>query len=169
NRKIYRFRAYVGEKQNLEVMRRIASLRVAESVYPAALRFGEPRMRNCASHNGAAFVHDSSDESWTCNGRLMIADKSGGSLGHLSFAEDELYYCLFPYMSAHMAQIRLTVKNVQRNKENYLRHAKAEIEFLIRLNQEADNYRNPDMNKRIENILSDYRNQLRVAVYSGRL
>lgn len=141
NRKIYRFRAYIGEKQNPDIMRRIAFLRVAESVYPAALR----------------------------NGRLMIADKSGGSLGHLSFAEDELYYCLFPYMSAHMAQVRLTVKNVQRNKGNYLRHAKAEIEFLIRLNQEADNYRNPDMNERIEKILSDYRNQLREAVYAGRL
>ncbi|MCD8012306.1 MAG: hypothetical protein LUG99_03905 [Lachnospiraceae bacterium] len=141
NRKIYRFRAYVGEKQNLDIMRRIASLRAAESVYPAALR----------------------------NGRLMIADKNGGSLGHLSFAEDELYYCLFPFMSAHMAQVQLTVKKVQRNKGNYLRHAKAEIEFLIRLNQEADNYRNPDMNERIERILSDYRNQLRGAVYAGIL
>ncbi|MCD8015369.1 MAG: DnaJ domain-containing protein [Lachnospiraceae bacterium] len=141
NRKIYRFRAYVGEKQNLDIMRRIASLRAAESVYPAAIR----------------------------NGRLMIVDQSGGSLGHLSFAEDELYYCLFPFMSAHVAQVRLTVKKVQRNKGNYLRHAKAEIEFLIRLNQEADNYRNPDMNERIERILSDYRNQLRGTAYSGRL
>jgi len=169
NRKIYRFRAYVGEKQNPDIMRRIASLRATESVYPAALRFGEPRMKNCASHNGAAFVHDSSDESWTCNGRLMITDKNGGSLGHLSFAEDELYYCLFPFMSAHMAQVRLTVKKVQGNKGNYLRHAKAEIEFLIRLSQDADNYRNPDMNERIERILSDYRNQLRGTAYARRL
>lgn len=141
NRKIYRFRAYVGEKQNLDIMRRIASLCANENIYPVALR----------------------------NGRLMIADKSGGSLGHLSFAEDELYYCLYPFMSAHMAQVRLTVKMVQRNKGNYLRHAKAEIEFLIRLSKEADSYRNPDMNGRIEKILSDYRNLLRGAAYTGRL
>ncbi|MCD7817554.1 MAG: J domain-containing protein [Lachnospiraceae bacterium] len=141
NRKIYRFRAYVGEKKKLDIMRRISSLCANDNVYPAALQ----------------------------NGRLMIVDKNGGSLGHLSFAEDELYYCLFPFMNAHMAQIRLTVKKVQRNKGNYLRHAKAEIKFLMRLNQEADNYRNPDMNERIERILSDYRNQLRGAVYTGRL
>lgn len=131
-RSIYRFRAYIGEKQNLEMIKRIASLQIGETVYPTSLR----------------------------NSRLMIANKNGETLGHLSFAEDELYYCLYPFMSAHLAQIKLTVRNVQASKERYSRHAKAGIEFLIRLEKAADNYRNPDMNSRIKEIVTKYRNLL---------
>ncbi len=159
-RRIYHFRAYIGEKQNPEIINRIASLQVGETVYPASLRFGKPRHAKSPVGDGVAFVHDSKDESWTCNSRLMIVNQNGETLGHLSFTEDEVYYCLYPFMSAHLAQIKLTVRNVQASKSRYSRQAKARIEFLIRLEKVADSYRNPDMTGRIKEIVTNYRNWL---------
>ncbi|MCD7820511.1 MAG: hypothetical protein LUH07_15910, partial [Lachnospiraceae bacterium] len=81
-------------------------------------------------------------------------------LGYISFAEDELYYCLFPLMRAHLVQTKMTVVKVQRNREKYLRQAKAEIAFRIRMEKGAEQYRNPDMNREINQILSAYKGVL---------
>ncbi|MCD7805726.1 MAG: J domain-containing protein [Lachnospiraceae bacterium] len=127
--KIYCFRAYIGEKQNREIMKRMISLQKGDAVYPAAL------------------------QDW----KLMVADSQGNGLGYISFAEDELYYCLFPLMRAHLVQTKMSVAKVQRNREKYLRQAKAEIAFRIRIKKGAEQYRNPDMNREINQILSAYK------------
>ncbi len=131
-RKIYCFRAYIGEKQDRERMKRILSLQKGDAVYPAAL-------------------HD-----W----KLMVADSQGNGLGHISFAEDELYYCLFPLMRAHLIQAKMTVVRIQRDKGSYLRQVKAEIAFRIRMEKETEHYRNPDRNREIRQILSAYRREI---------
>ncbi len=131
-RKVYCFRAYIGEKQDRERMKRILSLGKGDAVYPAALR------------------------DW----KLMASDSQGNGLGHISFAEDELYYCLFPLMRAHLIQTKMTVVRIQRNKGNYLRQVKAEIAFRIRMEKGTERYRNPDRNREIRQILSAYRREI---------
>ncbi|MCD8379894.1 MAG: DnaJ domain-containing protein [Lachnospiraceae bacterium] len=126
--KVYCFRAYIGEKHDREIMKRMISLQKGDAVYPVAL------------------------QDW----KLMVADSQGNDLGYISFAEDELYYCLFPLMRAHLVQTKMTVVKVQKNKEKYLRQAKAEIAFRVRLQKGAEQYRNPDMNREINQILYSY-------------
>ncbi len=131
-RKVYCFRAHIGEKRDRERMKRILSLGKGDAVYPAALR------------------------DW----KLMVADSQGNGLGHISFAEDELYYCLFPLLRAHLIQTKMTVVRIQRNKGSYLRQVKAEVAFRIRMEKETEHYRNPDRNREIRQILSAYRREI---------
>ncbi|MCD8082327.1 MAG: DnaJ domain-containing protein [Clostridiales bacterium] len=130
--KIYCFRAYIGEKQDKERKDRILSLQKGDLVYPAALR----------------------------NWKLMVKDSQGNCLGYLSFAEDELYYCLFPLMQADLVQLRMSVVRVRRKKEGFLFTAEAEIEFRVRVRKEADHYQNPDGNQEIRKILDEYEREL---------
>lgn len=124
--------AFIGEKNDKVIVNRISSLQEGDAIYPLELR------------------------GW----RLFVCNAQGNSLGHLSFAEDELYYCLFPLMKAHLVQVKMTVKKVQKNKGNYLRSARAEIHFFVKLSEKAEEYQAPDVNPEISGILTNYRRKL---------
>ncbi|MCD8069167.1 MAG: J domain-containing protein [Lachnospiraceae bacterium] len=124
--------AYIGEKCDKVIMNRIDSLQKGDAIYPLALK------------------------DW----RLIVCDAQRNSLGHLSFAEDELYYCLFPLMKAHLVQVKMTVIKVQNNKGNYLRNVRSEIEFCLKLSEKAMEYQNPDVNPEISKVLANYRRRL---------
>ncbi|MCC8127482.1 MAG: DnaJ domain-containing protein [Clostridiales bacterium] len=130
--KIYRFRAYIGKTQDKETTNRILSLQKGDLVYPASF------------HN------------W----KLMVKDSQGYQLGYLSFAGDELYYCLFPLMQARLIQLRMSVVQVRRKKERFLFSAEAEIEFRARIRKEAVHYQNPDGNEEIYRILEEYQSKI---------
>ncbi len=131
-RKVYCFRAYIGEKQDKERKNRILSLQKDDLVYPAALR------------------------DW----KLIVKDSKENCLGYLSFAEDELYYCLFPLMQAGVVQLRMSVVRVRRKKKGFGFAAEAEIEFRMRIREDAVHYQNPDGNQEIRKILDAYEREL---------
>ncbi len=130
--KIYRFRAYIGKTQDKETTKQILSLQKGDLLYPASF------------HN------------W----KLMVKDSHGYPLGYLSFAMDELYYCLFPLMQARLIQLRMSVVRVRQKKEGFRFSAEAEIEFRARIRKEAVRYQNPDGNEEIERILEDYKRRI---------
>lgn len=44
--------------------------------------------------------------------RLIVQDRNKNVLGHVSFAEDWLYFCLYPLLKSHRAQVKMVVRKV---------------------------------------------------------
>ncbi len=125
----FRIRAFLGESRDRALMRRILSLTPGERIFPAALK----------------------------NGRLLVCDGERNALGHVSLAEDSLYYCLYPLMKAHRLQVRLEVRSVRRTGGRNRGRAEAELVLLCRMEPGARDYQTPDMNPHIRAVLTEYR------------
>ena len=70
----------------------------------------------------------------------MVRDREGTEYGHLSFEDDRLYFCLIPLLKKKLAGVRMEVKN-------------GKIQFDFRLEKSAEEYRIPDRNLQIAELL----------------
>ncbi len=87
--------------------------------------------------------------------RLFVTDIYGNMLGHLSFAEDALYYVLFPILKLQKAQIKMTVKSIHKSKRKTSFDAYANIKMWIRIdgNESEVELDNETVNRRIRELI----------------
>ena len=72
--------------------------------------------------------------------RILVRDREGAEYGHLSFEDDRLYFCLIPLLKKKLASVRMEVKN-------------GKVQFDFRLEKSAEQYRIPDRNLQIAELL----------------
>ncbi len=130
--KIYCFRAFLGEKRNLEIKRNMAALKVDEDIYPKAMQ----------------------------GTRLLVQNHNGGTLGHLSLEDDALYYCLYPLMKAKLLRVKMKIQKIDVNPGRALRQTKAEVKLLCQLLPEAEQYQRPDVNSEIHRLIREYEDSI---------
>ena len=89
--------------------------------------------------------------------KILIEDRAGQQLGHLSFEEDYLYFVVIPLLKRKMAQVEITVRDVKVKKNHRPYQVKVDLDFYFRLQQEAQQYQCSISNEQIETVLGEYR------------
>ena len=77
--------------------------------------------------------------------KIMVKTEDGKSLGHLSFSEDWLYFCLIPLLKK---------RQVQNGRKNGRRQPVAEIDLYFRMEAGASWHADSDENLEIAEILN---------------
>lgn len=72
--------------------------------------------------------------------RILVRDRAGMEYGHLSFEDDRLYFCLIPLLKKKLASVRMEIRN-------------GKVQFDFRLEKNAEEYRIPDRNLQIAELL----------------
>lgn len=72
--------------------------------------------------------------------RIMVCNREGTDYGYLSFGDDRLYFCLIPLLKEKMAKVKMTIRN-------------GKVDFCVRLEKDAENYRIPNHNLKIAELL----------------
>ena len=86
--------------------------------------------------------------------RIMVKTEDGKSLGHISFAEDWLYFCLIPLLKKRHGQIKMVVRQVQSGRKNGRRQPVADIDLYFRMEAGVVWHDDSDGNLEIAKILS---------------
>ncbi|MDO5294227.1 MAG: J domain-containing protein [bacterium] len=132
-RAIYKFQTFLGATGNEPGFSELSMLREGENLYVTSLK----------------------------NNRIMISNKAGKPLGHLSFADDQFYYIVIPILQMHMAQVKFIVakKEVHRRTRPY--RVKVMVELYLRMETTAEEKSLTDPNKQITSILNQYASHIK--------
>lgn len=131
-RAVYQFRAWVGAEGSGEAFRATGELKKGAPIYPKAFQ----------GH------------------RILVKNREGKVLGHLSFDEDYLYFCLIPLLKEKCAKVRMHVRDVKENRRGWPHKAKVDVDFYFRLEQEPPKDRTGDLNEEIRELLLAYETKL---------
>lgn len=131
-RAVYQLRAWVGAEGSGEAFRATGELKKGAPIYPKAFQ----------GH------------------RILVKKREGKVLGHLSFDEDYLYFCLIPLLKEKCAKVRMHVRDVKENRRGWPHKAKVDVDFYFRLEQEPPKDRTGDMNEEIRELLLAYETKL---------
>lgn len=99
---IYLFRAYLGNVEEYHL--NIRKLKKNDPVYPMAFQ----------------------------QNRIAVKDRNDKPLGYISFAEDEMYFCLLPLLKAHYADVKMHVEAVETGRRMKSR-VRADISMFVRV------------------------------------
>ncbi|BCJ98939.1 hypothetical protein bsdcttw_19800 [Anaerocolumna chitinilytica] len=132
-RHIYKFQAFLGTKGDSKIFRVMLKLKSGDLLYADSLK----------------------------DNRLMLSDEKGGSLGHLSLAEDSLYYVIIPILQKHLAQVKFVVSamEVKRNIRPYV--VRVNIDLFLRMEKMEGLEIDSDQNIAIEGVLNSYDSYLK--------
>ena len=125
-RPIYHFQAFLGSGPYGTYGKQVAGLKAGDWLFPEAFQ----------------------------GSKIMVKTEDGKSLGHLSFAEDWLYFCLIPLLKKRHGQIKMVVRQVQNGRKNGRRQSVAEIDMYFRMEVGASWHADSDGNLEIAKILS---------------
>lgn len=131
-RAVYQFRAWVGAEGSGEAFRATGELKKGAPIYPKAFQ----------GH------------------RILVKNREGKVLGHLSFDEDYLYFCLIPLLKQKCAKVQMYVRDVKENRRGWPHKAKVDVDFYFRLEQEPPKDRPGDLNEEIRELLLAYETEL---------
>lgn len=136
-RPIYRLQAHIGTKGYDKVYKNMAKLQKGTAILPVA------------------FEHN----------KIVVADREKNRLGHLSFEEDSLYFCVIPLLKKKLAQVKLIVDQVQENKKHRPYSVKVTVRVFLRLEKDAQEYRiqGGEQNLKIAELLNRYEDILKEA------
>lgn len=134
-RKVYRFWALLGEKQNTDVFPLLEGLKEGDRLYPLRLQ-GQ---------------------------RIIVGNEKRQQLGYLSLEDDAAYFCIVPLLREKKAQIKLTVRSVERKGNYRLKSVRCRIELLLRLSGEECADHTAEYNEKVKEILKEYRERLQRA------
>lgn len=134
-RKIYCFQAHIGTKGYDKVYKSLERLQKGDAVYPVNFE----------------------------NNKIVVTDKEGNRLGHLSFEDDSLYFCVIPLLKRKAAQVKLIVERVQTNKKHRPYSIKVQLRFYLRVEKGAgENWSHgSEQNLRIAELLNRYESVMR--------
>lgn len=134
-RLIYRLQAHIGTKGYDKVYKNMAKLQKGTAILPVALK----------------------------NNKIVVADREKNRLGHLSFEEDSLYFCVIPLLKKKLAQVKLIVNEVQENKKHRPYSVKVTVRVFLRLEKDAQEYQmqGGEQNLKIVGLLNRYEEILR--------
>ena len=125
-RSIYHFQASLGSGPHGTYGKHVAALKAGDWLFPEAFQ----------------------------GSKIMVKTEDGKSLGHLSFSEDWLYFCLIPLLKKRHGQIKMVVRQVQNGRKNGRRQPVAEIDLYFRMEAGASWHADSDENLEIAKILS---------------
>lgn len=127
-RSVYIFQTFLGAKGSGTTFTAMAKLKKGDMVYASSLS----------------------------NNRIMIADDKGTSLGHLSLADDQLYYVIIPILQNHMAQVKFIVREIEicRNRRPY--QAKVNVDLYLRLEDVNESEPQGNQNLKIASLINEY-------------
>ena len=132
-RSIWHFRAWIGTKSRDKVFRQIAGLSQGELLYPKSF----------------------------AGSKILVRNKEGQELGHLSFEEDWTYLCVIPLLKHKKAQVRMVAAGVEVRNGSRPYAVKAEVDFYFRAEKEAGEYQpSADLNLKIADLLIQYEQYL---------
>lgn len=132
-REIYCFRAFLGAQQGDESWNVVALLENGDALYPKSFQ----------------------------GNKIAVMNAKEQRLGYLSLEDDQLYFCIIPLLKKRLAQIKMTVKEVEIKRKARPRRAKANVAFYFRLEVGADKYEESSLNLKIADILGQYEKLLR--------
>lgn len=132
-RSIFKFSAFLWTEGDSKIYRAMLRLKNGDLLYPNSFQ----------------------------NNRIIVSDGSGISLGHLSFAEDYLYYVIIPIIRKHLAQVKLVVNasQVKRNTRPYA--ILVCIDLFLRMEKMEELQCDSDQNLKITQILNSYDSYLK--------
>ena len=90
------------------------------------------------------------------NNRINVIDDQRNALGHLSFADDQLYYVVIPILRKHQAQVKCIVKEMEIRRNRRFHQVKANIQLYIRIDKSANDTESSDVNLAIASIFNEY-------------
>ena len=129
-RPIYHFQAFLGSGPYGTYGKQVAGLKVGDWLFPEAFQ----------------------------GSKIMVKTEDGKSLGHLSFSEDWLYFCLIPLLKKRHGQIKMVVRQVQNGRKNGRKNGRrqpvAEIDLYFRMEAGASWHADSDENLEIAEILN---------------
>lgn len=125
-RSIYHFQASLGSGPYGTYGKHVAALKAGDWLFPEAFQ----------------------------GSKIMVKTEDGKSLGHLSFSEDWLYFCLIPLLKKRHGQIKMVVRQVQNGRKNGRRQPVADIDLYFRMEAGASWHADSDENLEIAKILS---------------
>ncbi len=132
-RHIYKFQAFLGTKGDSKIFRVMLKLKSGDLLYADSLK----------------------------NNRIMLSDEKGVSLGHLSLAEDSLYYVIIPILQKHLAQVKFVVSAME-VKRNIRPHVvRVNIDLYLRMEKMEGLEIDSDQNIAIEGVLNSYDSYLK--------
>lgn len=132
-REIYRFRAFLGAAGGDAAWKAVTLLENGNALYP---------------------------ESFQGN-KIAVTDREKQMLGYLSLEDDQLYFCIIPLLKKRLAQIKMTVREVEVRKNRRPNQVKVNVDFYFRLEAGADKYEENGLNLKIADILGRYDKLLR--------
>lgn len=132
-RSIWHFRAWIGTKRRDRIFRQIAGLAEGELLYPKSF----------------------------AGSRILVRNKEGQELGHLSFEEDWIYLCAIPLLKQKKAQVRMVSAGVEIREGIRPYAIKGDVDFYLRVEKEAVEYQpSGDLNLKIADLLIKYEQYL---------
>ena len=120
-----------------------------------ALLILKDKFRGTAEKNGMRAGSFLYPESLRDN-RISVRAQNRQPLGYLTFLDDRLYLCIIPLLKNKMAQIKMIVSEKQETRGRSGNDLKIKVDFYFRLEDQGKEYRNPDQNLRIAEILRVY-------------
>ena len=125
-RPIYHFQAFLGSGPYGTYGKQVAGLKAGDWLFPESFQ----------------------------GSKIMVKTEDGKSLGHLSFSEDWLYFCLIPLLKKRHGQIKMVVRQVQNGRKNGRRQPVADIDLYFRMEAGASWHADSDENLEIAKILN---------------
>ena len=132
---IYAFNAFLGTRGTSNIFIAMEGLRQGELLYPASIT----------------------------DNRLMVVNKEGQKLGHLSLEEDQLYYIVIPILKKHMAQVKLVVQDVYIVKNTRPYRAKVNVKLYLKMKNDLkkEDAETGSLNIAIGELLNKYDEELK--------
>lgn len=127
-RQIYRFSTSLGADATQTTYRRLLTLQPGDAIYPLAFR----------------------------ENKILVCREKQYPLGHLSFEDDRLYFCVIPLLQEKLAQVQMKVRKIQTLRKSHPYKVKADIDLYFRTEKEIAEYKMRDRNLEIAEILNDY-------------
>lgn len=133
NRNIYKFQAFLGTKGYSNIYRAMSHLKNGDLLYIDSLK----------------------------NNRIMVSDRDGVLLGHLSLGEDSLYYVIIPILKKQLAQVKfvVTAMEVKRNLRPYA--VRVNVDLYLRMENMEEIDTASDQNLKIAAVLNRYDSYLK--------
>ena len=127
-RQIYRFSTSLGADATQTAYRRLLALQPGDAVYPLAFQ----------------------------ENKILVRREKQYPLGHLSFEDDRLYFCVIPLLQEKLAQVQMKVRKVQVLRKNHPYKVKVDIDLYFRTEKEITGYKGRERNLEIAEILNEY-------------
>ena len=140
-RQIYHFHTSLGADATQPAYRRLTALQPGDVIYPLAFQ----------------------------ENRILVCRERQYPLGHLSFEDDRLYFCVIPLLQEKLAQVQMKVRKVQVLRKTHPYKAKVDIDLYFRTEKEVNTYKGRDRNFEIAQILNDYEADLRNKMRKSRI
>lgn len=92
--------------------------------------------------------------------RILVENVEKQMLGHLSFDEDYLYFCVIPLLKQKCGQIKMKVRDIKSSRSWKKPEMKIDVDFYFRVENHICQNQSSELNEKIRTLLEKYRAEL---------